>query len=82
MDAREKRQARELKRFLKKQGSRRRRQFFKRSLVEDPEHADEADFVAFGFGECSSAGLNGMDVDATRFRAEKSWRAEDLKATG
>jgi hypothetical protein len=80
MDLRDKRQVRELKRCLKKKGGKRRRLFFKRSLASDPAHADEADFP--GFGGCRSSRLNGLDLDATRFRAEKEWRTDDLKATG
>lgn len=80
MDAREKRQARELKRFLKQKGNKRRRLFFKRSLAENPDRAADVEFE--DFGGCGTAGLNGLDLDATRFRAEKSWRGDDLKATG
>jgi hypothetical protein len=61
----EKRQFRKLKRDVKRAGNKRRRQHLKRELVENPE---EAPFSEFDFGSDSSAGLNGLDRDATRRR--------------
>ncbi len=64
----DKRKYRKLKRDLKRAGNKRRRQHFKRDLTE---HPDEAPFSEFEFGRDSSAGLNGLDHDATRRRSEK-----------
>ncbi len=63
----EKRQLRKLKRDLKKAGTKRRRQFLKRELTDRPEDAPHTEF---DFGRTSSAGLNGIDDDATRRRDE------------
>lgn len=63
----EKRQLRKLKRDIKKAGSKRRRQFLKRDLAENPEEAPHAEF---DFGRTSSEGLNGLDRDATRRRRQ------------
>ena len=68
MDPREKRQYRKLKRDVKRAGNKRRRQYLKRDLAENPE---EAPFSEFDFGSDSSAGLNGLDRDATRRRDRK-----------
>jgi len=61
----DKRQLRKLKRDLKQAGNKRRRQHLKRELAENPE---DAPFTEFDFGRTSSAGLNGLDQDATRRR--------------
>jgi hypothetical protein len=61
----DKRQYRKLKRDVKRAGNKRRRQYLKRDLVTNPEEAAVAEF---DFGRDSSAGLNGMDHDATRRR--------------
>lgn len=63
----EKRQIRKLKRDIKKAGGKKRRQFLKRTLTDNPEEAHEA---AFEFGKDSSTGFNGMDQDATRRRKD------------
>jgi hypothetical protein len=65
MDPRDKRQYRRLKRDIKRAGNKRRRQSLKRDLADNPE---EAPFSEFEFGSDSSAGLNGLDRDATRRR--------------
>jgi hypothetical protein len=65
MNREDKRQLRKLKRDLKQAGNKRRRQFLKRELAENPE---EAPFSEFDFGRTSSQTLNGMDQDATRRR--------------
>jgi hypothetical protein len=65
----DKRQYRQLKRDIKQAGNRKRRQHLKRQLVENPEEAAHAEF---DFGRDSSAGLNGIDRDATRRRRENS----------
>ncbi len=62
-----KRELRKLKRAIKQAGNRKRRQALKRALHEDPE---EAAHTEFSFGRDSSAGLNGIDQDATRRRAD------------
>jgi hypothetical protein len=64
----DKRQYRKLKRDVKKAGNKRRRQFLKRELADNPEEAPHSEF---DFGDTSSAGLNGMDQDATRRRPGK-----------
>jgi hypothetical protein len=63
----DKRQLRKLKRDLKRAGNKRRRQHLKQQLAENPEEAPHAEF---DYGRTSSAGLNGMDRDATRRDAE------------
>jgi hypothetical protein len=63
----EKRQLRKLKRDLKKAGSKRRRQFLKRELTDNPEDAPHSEF---DFGRTSSGGLNGLDRDSTRRRQD------------
>jgi hypothetical protein len=61
----EKRRLRQLKRAIKRSGNKTRRQQLKRDLAVNPGNAHEAEFE---FGRDSSAGLNGMDQDATRRR--------------
>jgi hypothetical protein len=61
----DKRALRELKRAIKKRGTKSRRQAAKRTLAANPDAAAEADE---SFGRHSSAGLNGLDNDATRRR--------------
>ncbi len=65
----DKRFLRKLKRDVKRAGNKRRRQFLKRQLLENPE---EAPYVEFEFGGDSSASLNALDRDATRRRPPKS----------
>jgi len=64
----DKRQLRQLKRDLKRTGNKRRRRHLKRDLTDNPE---EAPFTEFDFGRNSSAGLNGLDQDATRKRTRQ-----------
>jgi len=64
----DKRQLRKLKRDLKRAGNKKRRQHLKRELADNPEEAAHSEF---DFGRDSSAGLNGMDQDATRRRPPK-----------
>jgi hypothetical protein len=61
----DKRTFRKIKRDVKRAGNKRRRQYLKRDLAENPEDAANSEF---DFGRNSSAGLNGMDDDATRLR--------------
>jgi hypothetical protein len=61
-----KREQRQLKREVKREGSQRRRRQWKRDLRENP---DEAPFSEDDFGRCSTAPLNGMDQDHTRRRS-------------
>lgn len=49
---------RELKRVIKKDGTRKRRKFLNKVLLENPEQAHEAEFE---FGRASSKWLNGLD---------------------
>ena len=55
---------REMKRSIKKDGSKRRRAYFKQDLIENPEEAHWCEDYDFG-GLCSEQ-LNGMDKDSTR----------------
>jgi hypothetical protein len=64
----DKRTFRKIKRDVKRAGNKRRRQYLKRDLVENPEEAAHAEFE---FGHESSATLNGIDHDATRRRTEE-----------
>jgi hypothetical protein len=64
----DKRTFRKLKRDVKRAGNKRRRRHLKRELTERPEEAPHSEF---DFGRTSSAGLNGMDNDATRKRPAK-----------
>ncbi len=63
----DKRQMRNLKRAIKRAGNKTRRQALKRNLAENPADAHESEF---DFGRDSSAGLNGMDRDATRRKGD------------
>ena len=63
-----KRELRKLKRTLKRAGSKHRRRDLKKQLAVDPEGAAEAEPT---FGKFSSEGLNGLDQDATRTRADE-----------
>jgi hypothetical protein len=63
----DKRQLRKLKRDIKRAGNKRRRQFLKRDLAENPEDAPHSEF---DFGRTSSTGLNGLDQDSTRRKEE------------
>jgi hypothetical protein len=58
-----KRELRNLKRVIKRSGNKHRRRDLKRQLRDNPE---EAAFHEENFGRNSSAGLNGLDDDATR----------------
>ena len=62
---REKRELRQLKRDVKRAGSKRRRRYLERELRDNPEDAAHTNFR---FGRDSSARLNGLDQDATRRR--------------
>jgi hypothetical protein len=66
----DKRTLRQLKRDLKRAGSKHRRRDLKRHLAENPE---EAAYARENFGRYRSSGLNGLDQDATRkqFRNQK-----------
>jgi hypothetical protein len=64
---REKRELRKLKRTIKRAGNKKRRQQLKRDLSENPAEAHESEF---DFGRDSSRGLNGLDHDTTRKRAD------------
>lgn len=67
----EKRFYRKLKRALKRAGSKRRRRHLKEQLAEHPEDAPPSEF---DFGCDASAGLNGIDRDATRRRLKNEDR--------
>jgi hypothetical protein len=61
----DKRKLREIKRAVKKRGTKHRRRAAKQTLAENP--AEAAD-VPDDFGRHTSAGFNGLDKDATRKR--------------
>jgi hypothetical protein len=63
----EKRRLRQMKRAIKKAGQKSRRQSLKRDLANNPE---DAAYTEESFGRNSSAGLNGLDNDATRRRSD------------
>jgi hypothetical protein len=65
---RDKRLIRKMKRDLKRAGNKRRRQYLKRQLADDPAEAAHPDFA---FGDLSSATWNGIDQDSTRRRQPK-----------
>ena len=64
----EKRRHRQMKRDIKKAGTRSTRRQLKRQLSEDPTHAHEGEVE---YGRNSSASLNGNDSDGTRRRDEE-----------
>jgi hypothetical protein len=64
----DKRRHRQMKRDIKKAGTRSSRRQLKRQLDEDPAHAHEGEV---DYGRNSSAPLNGNDRDATRSRDEE-----------
>jgi hypothetical protein len=61
----DKRTFRKIKRDVKRAGNKRRRQYLKRDLADNPEEAAHSEFE---FGRDSSTTLNGMDHDATRLQ--------------
>jgi hypothetical protein len=63
----DKRRLRKLKRDIKRAGNKRRRQYLKRELADNP---DEAPHSEFEFGRDSSVGLNRLDEDKTSRREE------------
>ncbi len=74
MDQHEKRELRNLKRSLKRKGTKRRRQHLKRDLQENPE---ETHLTEFEFDRDSSEWLNGIDNDRTRRRSQDSQNEDD-----
>ncbi len=73
----DKRFYRDLKRTIKKLGTRRRRHAEKRALEEHPE---EAHRMEYEYGGDSSEWLNGLDHDKTREREGRPGR--DRRADG
>jgi hypothetical protein len=63
----DKRRMRELKRAIKKRGTKRRRQELKRNLAENPEEAADAEE---NLGKHRSDRLNRLDYDSTRRKPE------------
>jgi hypothetical protein len=61
----DKRRLRQIKRQIKRAGSKRRRRQFKQDLTENP---DEAPYIEPNFGRYRSAGFNAIDQDSTRKR--------------
>ena len=59
----DKRKMREVKRAVKKRGTKHRRQELKKSLAENPEEAAHAEE---NLGRFRSDALNGLDNDSTR----------------
>jgi hypothetical protein len=75
-----KRQLRKLKRDLKRAGAKKRRRQLQRDLADNPEEAHHSEPT---FGRASSAGLNGLDQDATRRRGtgDEPQRHRDTEKT-
>lgn len=73
---RQKREMREQKRQLKRLGNQRQRRLVRRQLAEDP---DEAPHLETDFGRLSTAGMNGMDHDATRGRTSREARDQPTR---
>jgi len=73
MDSKDKKRFRQIKRDVKKAGSKRLRQRLKNDLADHPEeaHLDEVDH-----GKLSSQSLNGLDQDSTRKRSNSDDPAE------
>lgn len=69
----DKRKFRQLKREIKRAGSKRRRHALKKDLERNPE---EAAHTNFDFGRLSSETLNGLDNDATRRKREQETNKE------
>lgn len=65
-----KKQFREAKRQVKKDGNRERRRYLKRQLFEDPENA-HLDDEEYDYGFNSSTHYNGIDRDSTRRRQQE-----------
>jgi hypothetical protein len=68
---------RDLKRCIKKAGNKKRRTFFKKNLLENPEEAHLFTEDDFEFGDYSSQQFNGMDNDSTRRREGDSSPHDD-----
>jgi hypothetical protein len=68
MDSKDKRFIRNLKRSIKRAGSKRRRRQLKEDLTENPE---EAPYSEPDVGRYRSADFNALDQDATRQRPNK-----------
>jgi hypothetical protein len=64
-----KKQFREAKRQVKKDGNRERRRHLKQQLIEDPENAHLDDEYDYGFN--TSTDYNGIDRDSTRKRRQQ-----------
>ena len=65
-----KKQFREAKRQVKKDGNRERRRDLKRQLIEDPENAHLVD-DEYDYGFNSSTHYNNIDRDSTRIRKKQ-----------
>jgi hypothetical protein len=64
----DKRKLREIKRVLKKRGTKHRRQELKKTLADNPEAAHES---AENLGRYRSDTLNGLDKDSTRRKRDE-----------
>lgn len=62
-DPRKKWELRQFKRDIKRAGNRKRRRFYDRELLRNP---DEAHLTDFDYGRYSSEAMNGIDNDHTR----------------
>ena len=63
----DKRMLRKLKSAIKKRGNKHRRAHLKQTIADNPE---EAAFAEEDLGRYRSAGMNGLDSDSTRKRAD------------
>jgi hypothetical protein len=66
-----KKQFREAKRQVKKDGNRERRRYLKKQLLDDPENAHLYDEDDYDYGFNSSTHYNGIDRDSTRRRQQE-----------
>jgi hypothetical protein len=70
----EKRHYRQLKRDVKRAGTRKMRRHLQRELADNPEEAAHSEF---DYGRNRSADLNGNDRDATRRRHAREEKEEE-----
>jgi hypothetical protein len=70
----EKRHYRQLKRDVKRAGTRKMRRYLQRDLADNPEEAAHSEF---DYGRRSSASLNGNDRDPSRRRNAKEPKADE-----
>jgi hypothetical protein len=68
---------RKMKRFLKREGNKKKRQWLKRQLELSPEDAPNDEY---DFGDLSTKELNGNDFDSTRLNPFKKKYQQDTNS--